>query len=404
MRGPYRKLDRVNRFGPARRFTHSPAFARSLELLLVLAGLCAFIADPAVGQPAPNVVQWGAPFPTAWLGRPLPSVPDDATNVVVASVSHFGGSVAALRRDGSVVAWGTNSDSYYFPHGLTNATAVAAGGAFGAAVTNGVPVVWGTDWDMYAMPVFLTNLVAIAIGGGYNADEPFFLRSDRTAGRWVAPFAFYPQFTNMVAIAEEASVGLGLRPDGTVLTWGIDNDMALTNAVAVAAGGVFVAALRADGTVVAWGGNGSGQTNVPADLTNAVAIAAGQDYCLALRANGTVVSWGGNELGQRSVPPGLSNVVSIAAGGYNSLAIIGTGMAPSRVMITNAAFTAGTFSVRVATDRGKVYALEYKDSLADAQWQILPLVAGNGASSSWMTSRPGPPSGFTGLADGDGLR
>jgi hypothetical protein len=40
--------------------------------------------------------------------------------------------------------------------------------------------------------------------------------------------------------------------------------------------------------------------------------------------------------------------------------------------------TATGFSVSVPTQTGRVYALEYKDSLEDAEWIPLPLVGGSG--------------------------
>jgi hypothetical protein len=38
-----------------------------------------------------------------------------------------------------------------------------------------------------------------------------------------------------------------------------------------------------------------------------------------------------------------------------------------------------TFQVSLPTQSGKVYALEYKNSMAETQWSALPLVAGSGA-------------------------
>ena len=89
-------------------------------------------------------------------------------------------------------------------------------------------------------------------------------------------------------------------------------------------GGIFHSlALRPDGTVVAWGANDNGQIDVPLDLSNVVAIAAGGYHSLALRSDGTVVAWGYNGFVQTNVPPG--NVVAIAAGESPSLALLSDG-------------------------------------------------------------------------------
>jgi hypothetical protein len=342
-----------------------------------LACVLTWLAQPVKAQPLPNVVAWG--------DISFTSVPADATNVVVASTG--GGTAAAIRADGALVIWHPFSDAPNFPSHITNALAVAAGPGFGLAVTNGVPVLWGSSQGggIYPVPADLTNVVAVVCG-----NAPVVLRADSTVAGW---YPYETVLTNAVAIAAGQLSGLALRADGTVATWGYDIcgvgvlniPPGLTNVVGVAAGACFNAALKADGTVVAWGDNGCGQTNVPPDLTNAVAIAAGALHCLALRSDGTVVEWGRNPYerpwdtsGPTNLVSLLSNVVSIAAGGYSSIAVTGTGMPPLHVLVTNVTFGAGGFSAKVPTDRGKVYALEYKNSLSAAQWTLLPLVAGTG--------------------------
>jgi hypothetical protein len=60
------------------------------------------------------------------------------------------------------------------------------------------------------------------------------------------------------------------------------------------------------------------------------------------------------------------------------MAVVGAALPPSQVALTNFSFGAGGFTVQVPTDRGRVYELEYKNSLKDTQWQLLPLAAGTG--------------------------
>jgi len=79
----------------------------------------------------------------------------------------------------------------------------------------------------------------------------------------------------------------------------------LMPAIAIAAGGWHTVALKPDGTVVAWGVNDEGQCNVPSDLKNIIAIAAGAWHTVALRQDGTVVAWGGNASDQCNVPQEL---------------------------------------------------------------------------------------------------
>jgi len=194
-------------------------------------------------------------------------------------------------------------------------------------------------------------------------------------------------FLNSVtAISAGESHNLALRSDGTVWAWGwngVDQlgDGAtadahtpvqvsgLTNVVAISGRGYHSLALKADGTVWAWGWNqwgqlGTGTTNatlVPVQVSglpnlhanHPVAISAGYTVSLALMSNGTVLVWGTGlhgEMGQGlfgdfSYTPipvmGLSNVVAVSADfqepnalksdgtmwmwGWNSLGQLGNG-------------------------------------------------------------------------------
>jgi alpha-tubulin suppressor-like RCC1 family protein len=158
----------------------------------------------------------------------------------------------------------------------------------------------------------------------------------------------------------------------------------LSNVVAVASGGYHNLAIRADGTVAAWGQNGYGQTVVPTDLSNAVAVACGRYHSLALRADGTVVAWGQNNYGATNVPAGLNNVVAVACGGHFSLALRGNSPPMTQVTVTSSTMGTNGFSLSLPTQCGRVFALEYKKSLADTNWTPLPLVAGTG-TNVWLT-------------------
>jgi hypothetical protein len=48
--------------------------------------------------------------------------------------------------------------------------------------------------------------------------------------------------------------------------------------------------------------------------------------------------------------------------------------------VTNLNFGTNGFSLSVPTFKGRVYRLEYKDSLTDTAWTALPLQAGTGGN------------------------
>ena len=128
---------------------------------------------------------------------------------------------------------------------------------------------------------------------------------------------------------------------------------------------------------------------MPTGLGNVVAIAGGFYESLALLANGTVVEWGANSAGQTYPPTGLTNVVAIAAGDYHNLALVGSGPPVLNARISNPTLSENGFSVSLPSQSGRVYALEYKDSVTDANWKALPLAAGNGGNLM-LTDATGP--------------
>jgi len=215
----------------------------------------------------------------------------DLTNVVQISAGPTYN--LALRRDGSVFAWG-NTNQSHVPPNLTNAVAISGGGAHSLALrNNGTVAAWGAnDLGQANVPLGLNNVVAIAAGGSHS---------------------------------------LALTSAGTVTAWGRNLEgqifvpFRLTNIVAIAAGSNHSLALGSNGKVVAWGASNSGQTRVPTNLSEVVSIAAGAWHNLALKRDGTVTAWGDNTNGQCAVPPGLSNVVAIAAGSFHSLALTKAG-------------------------------------------------------------------------------
>jgi alpha-tubulin suppressor-like RCC1 family protein len=156
--------------------------------------------------------------------------------------------------------------------------------------------------------------------------------------------------------------GAALRSDGTVWTWGWNQQgqlgdgtttgadrltpapvSGISDMVAVSATIFRTMALRSDGTVWGWGASDSGSigdgssrirptpVQVPG-ISDVVSISASCSHTVALRRDGTVWAWGSNLNGQlgdgttesRTTPvqvSGLSGVVAIATGNLHSVAV-----------------------------------------------------------------------------------
>ena len=208
-------------------------------------------------------------------------------SVLAAGVGH----ALALATDGTVWAWGKNSDGQ-----------LGDGGTVGRS--------------MPARVVGLGNVRSVGAGSGRSVA----LRADGSVWAW----------------------GLGAQPDGAGSALPVQVT-ALEEIRAIAVGNHFALALKADGTVWSWGSNENGQLgdgttvrrSTPVQvsgLTGVVAIAAGGFHAVAQRADGSVWAWGRNAGGQvgdgttllRTAPVPVREIddaVSIAAGGFHSLAV-----------------------------------------------------------------------------------
>jgi hypothetical protein len=329
------------------------------------------------------------------------SVPATLTNIVALAAGCYHN--LALQTDGTLVAWGDGDyGQTSVPQGLSNAVAVAAGCNHSLALlAGGAVVAWGDNtYGQTTIPSGLNDVVALAAGIYHNlalqADGTVVAWGDNTYGQTNVP----PGLSNVVALAAGRGQSLALQDNGTVVVWG-DNTYGQTNippgltGIAAIAGGYYHSlVLLTNGAVVAWGDNTYGQTNVPSGLSNVVAVACGSYHSMALLADGGMVAWGFNADGETNTPSGLTNIVRLSGGANHSLALIGNQPPSAQTLKVSPAVFANGFNVSVATQSGKVYVLEYKNSLADSQWTALPLAAGNGGTVTLTDSGTPTPQRF----------
>ncbi len=382
-----------------------------LALMLILT-----VAQPQA-RAGDQVEAWGAGTTVASppdqnnYGQSI--IPTNLTNAVfVAGGWRHSLSVNA---DGTVQGWGDDSFGQQdFAPDTNGYVAVAAGQLHSVALDgNGMVATAGDDlYGQADAPAGLSNVVAVASGFYHSLA----LEAGGTVTAWGAGLTNDPSdlvdygqsivptnLFNVVAIAGGGWHSLALLSDGTVRGWGRDDfgqaaiPPGLSNVVALAAGAAYSLVLKADGTLVAWGDNTYGQTVTPAGLSNVIAIAAGGWHGLALENDGTVAAWGAGlgtnanvDCGQSTVPAGLSNVAQIAAGAVNSLVLETRSPPPQKIILVNPVISARQVTFFVPVRNGRVYRLEYKNSLTNSDWTALPLVAGR--NGTVPLTDPAPPS------------
>jgi alpha-tubulin suppressor-like RCC1 family protein len=284
-------------------------------------------------------------------------LPDSAVTAadyrVTGAVALGSNSTFALKADGTVSSWGSNSfqslgDPAIASGGvrttpgrvanLADIVAVAAGADHGLALKND-----GTVWSW-----------------GRNSVGQL---GDGTATQRAAPVQVL-NLTGVIAIAAGGDTSLAVKDDGSVWTWGSDltsigygngfvapvQVAGLAGVTTICMGGsTFAAAVQTDGmpsgTLWAWGNNQSGQLGdgTATNRANPVSVAqdvlvcsGGGEHALALKPDGTVLAWGrnsSNQLGDGTFTtryrptaiPSFGDAVAIAAGGTSGMAVKGDG-------------------------------------------------------------------------------
>jgi alpha-tubulin suppressor-like RCC1 family protein len=319
----------------------------------------------AADVPAGRVLAWGCGTtgPISYDYAQC-AVPGTAANDVTAVAVGYAQSLA-LRRNGSVVAWGCGGGFNYGQcapvpaAATTGVTAIAAGDEHSLALKDGGVVAWGcvggvaVDAGQCTVPAAATSGVTAIAAGAWHS---LALKQDGSVVAWGCgntggASRDYGQCSvpaaarsDVVAIAAGYAHSVALKRDGSVVAWGCASPFqdgqcsvpaaAIGGVKAIAAGFEFTLALKDDGSVIAWGcvsGVTYGECAVPAAAkTGVTAIAAGWAHAVALKQDGSAIAWGcqtsgtlNPDMGQCAVPPTASGSIKAIAAGYaQSLAIL----------------------------------------------------------------------------------
>ncbi|MDI9337281.1 MAG: hypothetical protein QM539_02520, partial [Alphaproteobacteria bacterium] len=270
-------------------------------------------------------------------GQSMPPLSLQLDNVVSISAGDYHS--LALKADGTVLGWGSNSHGQItMPNGLTDVVMISAGRDNSFALkSDGAVVAWGSNSNgQTTIPNNLADVVSIA--AGFNA--PLALKSNGNIVAWGNNF--YDQLNipsavnignDVIAIAAGGRISAALKSNGTAYKWGwsqygTQNIPPIQSHVrAIAAGINFLAYLNPDSTVSGYGTNHV-NGKIPG-FTKVVGVSAGNYYhFIALKADSTVKTWGvitqgqyegPQNFGQAETPSGIKGVIAAAAGGFHNL-------------------------------------------------------------------------------------
>ncbi|HBL4906276.1 TPA: hypothetical protein LR286_002664 [Enterobacter hormaechei] len=237
----------------------------------------------------------------------------------VINISNFGGSgsaLAAIKNDGTVVAWGMPDSGGTSPTSARNYKVNAIYGGWGtSAAVNafGQVFTWSID-DDNPLPdnvAALDDIVDIKVveyGTEHGNYSYLALRANNQVVQWTdgASHNDFPkdiaERKDFTSIQTTEYAFAGLTQNGHVLAWGNAtyggelpvNLKEINDIVTLYSNeGAFVA-LRASGSLIAWGSDKYGAV-IPDDiacLTDIVSIHSTSSTFIALRKNGSVVFWG----------------------------------------------------------------------------------------------------------------
>jgi alpha-tubulin suppressor-like RCC1 family protein len=255
-----------------------------------------------VNNPIKHVISDGVIYENGemklWGDRPNYSL---ITPKSVEQAIRFNSYSAFLKADGSVVV-NSQDSNYQTPPNAFDVKSIAGDGSIAALRVDGSVVAWGNYWHGELLQGF-NNIKSIAVGRDFIAgvkDDGHVIVKYRVDDSIVAVPDYVTGIESLSAFGDlyYQSHIIGLKTDGTVIGWGsnssgqIDIPPGLSDVKSVHTSYGVSMALKNDGTVIAWGDASRYSLNIPSGITDIKELVLVSDQVLALKNDGTVVGWG----------------------------------------------------------------------------------------------------------------
>jgi hypothetical protein len=257
---------------------------------------------------------------------------------------------AALKSDGSVVAWGHSGFGGSLSTSINNVRSIySTYSAFAVIHNNGNVSTWGASTgggNSSAVQSQLYNITAI-----YSTSYAFAaVRSDGELIVWgdAALGGTNPNLSNVATVATNYGAFAALHRNGTVSCWGSSaygaQSVSLSNVKCIYATNHAFAALHNNGSVSTWGvaTQGGNSSTVQSQLYNINIIYGNRYTFAALRSDGAVIIWGTDT----NIIISPSNLVSIATSNQAMAGITSNGTLSLWGASTHGAISIPATSVR----------------------------------------------------------
>ncbi len=207
----------------------------------------------------------------------------------------------AIRTNGSVECWGSNSNGQSRPEDGTFVS-ISLGDYYSCGITSrGEIKCWGYEAHLGESPP--TGEYTALTTGTLHACA---INTEAQVKCWGQDYAEQasPPDTKMLAVSAGAEHSCGLMLDGRIECWGSNKEGQLSHPsgrfVELRSGPFRICGLRENGRVECWGNDQSGLSSPRSDLI-AVGLGMGWHHSCGVLTNGSIRCWGSNEYGQTNL-------------------------------------------------------------------------------------------------------